>query len=167
MRPYVLSVALALLSLASTPATAAALAPSKPSQLVAVTALGTCPLGFTTALFDTLVKGDGTTAPFSIPAGEVLVITDLTVVVDGKTPGDTIDAGVFAGTSASSRSLIFFENITAGPSGAVTLSATFPTGIVVKSGTSLCPIARDNTGGSGTPAVFAGGSLHGFLTKDK
>src|SRR5262249_22280696 len=70
MRPYVLSVALVLLGLASTPATAAALAPSKPSQLVNVAAFGTCPLGFTTDLFDTLVKGDGTKAPFSIPAGE-------------------------------------------------------------------------------------------------
>src|SRR5262249_21100140 len=165
MRPYVLSVALVLLGLASTPATAAAVAPSKPSQVVAVAALGTCPLGFTTDLFDTLVKGDGTKAPFSIPAGEVLVITDLTVLADGRTPGDTIQAQLVAGTSASSNVDIFAENVTAGTSGGVTLAATFPTGIVVKSGTSLCPIAVDLTHPGGS--VVAGGSLHGFLTKDK
>src|SRR5262249_44385742 len=72
MRRYVLSVALVLLSLASKPARAAALAPSKPSQLVTVAALGSCTaLGLTTDLFNTLVKGDGTTAPFSIPAPHV------------------------------------------------------------------------------------------------
>jgi hypothetical protein len=166
MRRHALSVALVLLGLASTRATAAALAPSKPSQLVDVEALGLCtPLGLTTDLFDTLVKGDGTKAPFSIPAGEVLVITDITVVADGRTPGHTIQGQVVAGTTAASQSFIFAENVTAGPSGGVTLSATFPTGIVVKSGTSICPIASDLTGVSTN--IAASGSLHGFLTKDK
>ena len=117
MRRHVLSVALVLLGLASTPTTAA-LAPSKPSQLVDVAALGICtPLGLFTDIFDTLVKGDGTQAPFSIPAGEVLVITDITVVADGRTPGHTIQAQVLAGTAAASHSAIFQENVTAGPSG--------------------------------------------------
>jgi len=103
MRPYVLSVALVLLGLASTPATAAALAPSKPSQLVDVQANGSCPFTFTTDLFNTLVKGDGTTAPFSIPAGEVLVITDLTVYANGKTPGDTIQQEKPRGVARDSK----------------------------------------------------------------
>jgi hypothetical protein len=165
MRPYALSVALVLLGLA-TPATAAALAPSKPSQLVAVVATGSCPfVGVTTGLFDTLVKGDGTRAPFSIPAGEVLVITDLTILANAETPGHTIQAQLLAGTSAISNFDIFAENVTAGTSGGVTLAATFPTGIVVKSGTSLCPVAIDFTSSGGS--VSAGGTLHGFLTKDK
>jgi hypothetical protein len=72
---------------------------------------------------------------------------------------------VVAGTSAISQFSLFTQNVTAGASGAVTLAATFPTGIVLKSGTSLCATAFDftNIGGS----VAAAGSLHGFLTKDK
>ena len=118
MRRHVLSVALVVLSLASTPATAA-LAPSKASQLVDVLALGNCmpALGLTTDLFNTLVKGDGTTAPFSIPAGQVLVITDLTVIADGRTPGNTVQVQVVAGKMAGAAPVIFEENVTAGPSG--------------------------------------------------
>ena len=56
----------------------------------------------------------------------------------------------------------FIGSVPAEPGGGVGLSATFPTGIVVKSGTSICPVAFD-----GTSNVAAGGSLHGFLTKDK
>ena len=163
MRPYVLSVTLFLLGLASTPASAAALAPSKPSQLVTVAALGSCTaLGLTTDLFNTLVKGDGTTAPFSIPAGQVLVITDLTVFATGKTAGGTVQVQVAVGTAATSHIFIVAANVTANPSGGVGFTATFPTGIVVKSGASICPLAFD-----GTSNVAAGGSLHGFLTKDK
>ena len=163
MRPYVLSVTLFLLGLASTPATVAALAPSKPSQLVTVAAEGSCTaLGLTTDRFDTLVKDDGTTAPFSIPAGQVLVITDLTVFAPGKTAGGTVQVQVVVGTAATSHFAIVTANVTANASGGVGFAATFPTGIVVKSGASICPVAFD-----GTSNVAAGGSLHGFLTKDK
>src|SRR5262249_549990 len=161
MRPYVLSVTLFLLGLASTPATAA-LAPSKPSQLVTVAASGSCTaLGLTTDLFNTLVKGDGTTAPFSIPAGQVLVITDLTVFAPGKTADGTVQVQVVVGTATSHFGIVT-ANVTANASGGVGFAATFPTGIVVKSGASICPVAFD-----GTSNVAAGGSLHGFLTKDK
>ena len=123
---------------------------------------GSCPLGFTTDLFDTLVKGDGTKAPFSIPAGQVLVITDLTVFAPGKTAGGTVQVQVVVGTAATSQFSIVTANVTANASGGVGFAATFPTGIVVKSGASICPVAFD-----GTSNVAAGGSLHGFLTKDK
>jgi hypothetical protein len=125
-------------------------------------AFGSCPFAVTTALFNIIVKGDGTTAPFSIPAGQVLVITDLTVYANSKTPGDIVQIQVIAGTAGSSARPIFIDNVTAGASGGVGLSATFPTGIVVKSGTSLCPVAID----AGVND-FAGGTLRGFLTKDK
>src|SRR5262249_51098769 len=103
MRRHVLSIALVLLSLASTPASAAAVATSNPSQLVTVAAVGNCTaaLGLSTDLFNTLVKGDGTTAPFSIPAGQVLVITDLTVFAPGKTAGGTVQVQVVVGTATS------------------------------------------------------------------
>src|SRR5262249_15645426 len=143
MRRHVLSVALVLLSLASTPTTAA-LAPSKPSQLVAVGAFGLCTsLGLSTDLFTTRVNGDGTQVPFSIPAGEVLVITDLTVFGNGKTAGGMVFVELIVGTTASSKTSILGANVTADASGAFGFSATFPTGIVVKSGTSICPVAID------------------------
>src|SRR5262249_40899143 len=117
MRRHVLSVALVVLSLASTPASAAALAPSKPSQLVGVAADGNCmpALGMSTDLFNTLLRGDGTTEPFSIPAGEVLVITDLTVFSNGLTPGDTIQLQVLAGRMAGAASSIFAGSAPADP----------------------------------------------------
>jgi hypothetical protein len=133
--------------------------------LVAVAALGSCTsLGLTTDLFNTRVNGDGTTAPFSIPAGQVLVITDLTVFATGKTAGGTVQAQVVVGTAATSHFSIVSGNVTANASGGVGFTATFPTGIVVKSGTTICPEAID----FGNPTnVAAGGELHGFLTKDK
>src|SRR5262249_62349717 len=115
----------------------------------------------TTDLFNTLVKGDGTTAPFSIPAGQVLVITDLTVFAPGKTAGGTVQVEVVVGTATSHFSIVT-ANVTANASGGVGFTATFPTGIVVKSGASICPVAFD-----GTSNVAAGGPLHGFLTEDK
>jgi hypothetical protein len=71
---------------------------------------------------------------------------------------------VAVGTAATSHFSIVNENVTANASGGVGYTATFPTGIVVKSGTSICPEAIDL---GNVTNVAAGGSLHGFLTKDK
>ena len=141
-----------------------ALEASLPSQLVSLLARGSCPF-FITDAFDTRVNGDGTVTNFVIPKGEVLVVTDVSIVRNaaGLTPGGTAQAQLVIGTVAH-PGLVFAENITVGTSGAITVHATFPTGIVVKQGSIICPVARDLTGSSTN--LTAGGTLHGFLTAD-
>lgn len=52
-----------------------ALAPSKASQLVTLVGGAACScFGGTGVVFDTRVNGDGTIAPFAIPAKQVLVL---------------------------------------------------------------------------------------------
>jgi len=132
------------------------LAPSKPSQMVLVTvgpAAG-CPQGaenLTEQIFP-----DGTRGPFSIPSGQVLVITEVEWSVAAA------PANVYAGTAiylASHRDgpLWSDEALTDG-NGFVGTSSLVPSAIV-KSGDTLCRTSSPGTG--------LGLMLRGFLTKDR
>jgi hypothetical protein len=136
------------------------LAPRKASDVVTLTTTGT-PCGTQGTAFDELDLPGGGTAPFSIPPGMVLVVTEIEVVVAG---GGTGSGGitVLRTTGGSFGSFIAeaFVNLSNSPGATFTL----PTGSVVASGTTICAEGSNFTTG-GTP-LTVGGTLHGFLAED-
>ena len=143
--------------------TARALEPAKPSQLVTLLSESSCPFA-TTDAYGPRVNANGTTVNFVIPNGQVLVVTDITAVRSGMMPGDTVQVQILIGTKVHFVP-VFYENVTVGASGGVTLQTTFPNGFVVKPGVSVCPIVLDLT--SSNRNFAAGGTLHGFLAVDQ
>src|SRR5262249_19343635 len=135
---------------------AGTLGPSKASQLVTLGTSGaSCLSGLRKV--DTRLNGDGTSAPFIIPPGMVLVITgaewftfDLPGLGSGTEPFNINLEG--AGTAT--------VHVTGGQFGVEGEggSTTFSSGIVVKPGTNIC--ARLGSGNSPFPVI------HGFLAKD-
>jgi hypothetical protein len=132
---------------------------------------GTCANG--DSRLDTRVNADGTTTPFSIPSGMVLVITEAQGRVDDGTitdPGNGHNGQVVIYRSGPSS--VAEISVDIGPLGSVGLARnafsapphSFPSGVVVKSGTDICVGGLD----LGTQTAQVGnGVLHGFLTKDK
>jgi hypothetical protein len=140
----------------------AQVAPAAPSDIMDVqaTSFVSAHCGTFTAMyaFDRRVVGS-TVAPFSVPAGKVFVVT----AFDWKIRGAVLDRN---------RTASLFRVIGGGLNGASAMStgagdgtgraggsATFPTGIVVENGTTLC-IQID--GSAATDVVS--GTVHGFLT---
>jgi hypothetical protein len=131
----------------------AALAPSKASQLVTLVGGAACScFGGTGVALDTRVNADGTTAPFSIPAKQVLVldawrwdevsaspVTGVFLCL-GSSPG----AAAWTSTATTTMSIAFFD-------------AALPA-IPVKSGAAMCAASY-----GATPNV----AVHGFLASDR
>jgi hypothetical protein len=109
----------------------------------------------------------GTTSAFSVGTGHVLVITAVEISGSGGAAGNIGELGVAAFSSfvpAASSFLFGQTSITMDSGGNMSHQYTFPTGVVVKSGVTLCAAAFDVT--TSTPlTVF--GILHGYLTLDK
>jgi hypothetical protein len=140
----------------------AQVAPSAPSEIIDVQSLsgisGTCGGSASLIAFDRRVAGN-TVVPFSVPAGKDFVVTAIDWQVSGLRLNRARTARFFRvlfggmnGPSAMSTSM----SDDVGQAGA---SVTFPTGIVISSGTSLC-VQLD--GGSTSDRVSA--VAHGFLT---
>jgi len=133
---------------------AAVLAPDKASDLRTLTNTGAiCPGTSSAQAVDQQQNPDGTIAPFSIPAGSVLVITSYSFAIS-TSPGSTENVGLLAinGTTVSGLTQCFAVTDAAGHAGA---SCTTPAGIAVKGGSTLC-VSRPSR-------VF----VHGFLANDK
>ncbi len=152
-----MTTAIALMTWASA-ATAGVLAPRKPSQSITLLTSGvSAPCGGTAldALVDTEILSDGTTAPFTIPSGMVLVIDGLSWAASSGTPdrliGILIDIGGDLPNAPWNDSAISDSLGDAGHD-------VFVPNIPIKSGVSLCLHA----GGTLTRGI-----VHGFLTKDK
>lgn len=137
---------------------AAALAPTKPSQILNLYNSGATSCGGVSAVVDRIVKPDGTSAAFSIPTGQVLIVTSVDWVAASVTanrhwefvlgfPGGSFSLGDGAQSDAD---------------GQVSGTLLVPGGLVVKSGVQLCPHLTRNGGDA-----FAAVRVHGFLAKDK
>ena len=163
MRP--LALALVLLSLATANDAAAVLAPGKASQLVTLQAGGGCPIAGhpTDTGFTQRATSDGSLVPFSTPAKQVLLLTDIDISITNQVANDNV--GVLMVVGSSTPGTIVAGRVVAVPAGGVA-SVTFdpPNGIAIKSGTSLCVTVVNFTRGGQVP-VF--GIAHGFLAPDK
>ena len=159
-------IVLALGCLGFAAASHAGLTPTKGSQLVTLTAGGECPItGHPNAtLFSLRLGPDGASAPFTIPAKQILVLTEVTASGVGNIAGDVFFVSVLVGNGdrgdfAAAR----FTTVNA--SGMFDTSFTPPNGIVVKSGNVACLDLVDTNHVSS----FVGGLgvAHGFLAPDK
>jgi hypothetical protein len=132
----------------------AGLAPSKASQLVNLVSGAACTCaGASGTLIDTIVKPDGTTAPFAIPAKRVLVLDAWSWQSLAGPAGDTLFFCL--GASAS-----YVSWTSAAPSlgGVAFHDSTLPL-IAVTSGVPICVASY--------VAVPVSVHMHGFLAADK
>jgi hypothetical protein len=143
----------------------AGLTPTKSSQLVTLVGGGACPDAGqvnTTALV-TRIATDGSASGLVIPPKQVLVLNDIQVSATNQITGDPFLVGVLV-TGAGSTNFVAATHTTAPGSG---ISVTFapPTGIAVKSGSTVCVQIVDFS----HPAAFVGSLAvaHGFLAPDK
>jgi hypothetical protein len=146
----------------------APLAPSKPSQIVTLTYDGFCAGG--TSLDNIIgirIMPDGTTQPFTIPPGQVLVVTGIdwsAYRCPPSTAPGTVLMYVFLGATGR---VAFADTAVIGagatPTSACSIGgkASIVPNLVVKPGIELCA-GFDNQGFSGSPAI-----VHGFLTSDE
>ena len=167
MRRRLSTILAALAALGLATSAYAVLGPTKASQLVTVTSSGSCPIpghpSSNSAAFTNLIHADGTSSPFAIPAKQVFIITDATLTVSGQGANDAMLALLSIGT-ASGGTQIAGQYDTAGPTGAVKSTFTFPAGVAVKSTSILCARLIDTTQGG---SVFFSGTAHGYFAPDK
>jgi hypothetical protein len=148
-----------------TSAHATGVEPKKPSQLVQIqynTSSPTlCPNGH--LALDQLVAADGTVSPFTIPDGQVLVITEARLGQGIHIAGRPVLV-LLERSSAAGTNIIAAEAAVDDAAGLHTSVFTFPTGAIVKAGTNICIFAKDVLNGTN---LFVGGQVYGFLTPDK
>jgi len=132
----------------------AGLAPSKASQFVNLTSGATCTCaGGNGVLMDTVVRPDGSTAPFAIPAKQVLVLDGWSWL---KLAPSAVDTVFFClGASASAVSWVSTASSVAGQ---VFHESSLPP-ITVKSGVPICVASYG--------PLPTGTHMHGFLAADK
>ena len=140
------------------------LGPVKASDLVTLTSSGAfCSAGHPAVRrFDVQNNGDGTTTPFVIPAGQVLVVTGIDFR-QGRTdgPGQQEELFLFA-SSLISDSLSNMADLMAAPGSSDSragLSAAI-TGVIIKS--TAIPCWQVNSLNIGTARAV----LHGYLAPD-
>lgn len=141
-----------------TPAAAAPLAPKKASQLVRLRALGlpACNVGGGVSA-STLEFADGTTAPYAVPAGQVLVVTGMSWALTGANPAESTTASVAIVVGGLQRTA-FVDAALSDGTGFVSGKATIPD-FAVKPGIEICVVP-----GSGAVSYA---TVYGFFTKDK
>ncbi len=155
---FVLAVICCLLFAACTHTTA----PTKPSELVTLIAdpsTAICPATTVPHVFGDRLQPDGTRVPFTIPNGQVLVITSFDWVVEGSTQANNAvwTAITFMG---SGKNNALFSGAMTDSIGRAAGTTLVPDGIVVAPGTVLC---LDFVAG----ASAAYGRAHGYLTKNQ
>jgi hypothetical protein len=101
---------------------------------------------------------------FSIPPGSVLVITQVEITA-ASTPaaGDQCEV-VLELQTANSFSFLALHTDLCNATGRMDGTLTFPTGAVVKPGSTLCAVGFDFSQGFQLSGVFA--AVHGFFAKD-
>jgi hypothetical protein len=140
-------------------AVAAALAPAKPSQVVTLTngSGNDCP--FLGEAVDTQLFPDGSVQPFTIPAKQVLVITEVDWgVVFGPASAAAVVALSVQPPSAT-QSIPFFLDVTPADATGTAGGTAAIANAIVRSGSTVCVAG----GTTGTKQVI----LRGFLTKDR
>jgi len=131
------------LAAAAAPA-GAVLGPTRASQVVTlISGPRECPLIGDS--FDTQILPDGSMRPFSIPSGQVLVVTEVDWVVAGATPSTFAGFGLMALTLSNSPSTSFFrDGVLADRTGNARHAASVANAVVAP-GAQLC-IFRESTG---------------------
>jgi hypothetical protein len=133
------------------------------SDVVTMQSSSACPSG-PGEIFDQVVKPDGSFTTFSIPAGKVFVITALSVA--GGTgspqaiPGNPVQVQLHINGSFYSAT---DQNVDLGPSKSLSLHQTFPTGIVVGSGSPICVVGVDLVTAT---SVGVSGTINGYMATD-
>jgi hypothetical protein len=136
---------------------ASAVEAKKPSELVTLEANDPCDLS-RGQTYNLRVFPDGSTAPFSIPEGQVLVVTRWMFSFGAGSPGNGAIAVLkFDGTSSGVGVGHFTYDSEGTGGGTLELSA------VVGAGKTLCGTHGDNAPGVGSLR----GLLEGYLTKAK
>lgn len=154
---FALGVLVPMIAMSVGSANAAALAPSKPSDVRVLELGAPCPALGTFAL-DTRVHGDGTTSPFSIPDKQALILDSVTWVVNGvATLGGLCGIVLRVGTQTIWQDIVTQSN----PSGSCGATTPLPP-LVIPAGSTLC--IGVSAGGSVNANVTR---VHGFLTKNK
>ena len=130
------------------PSQAGILAPKKASDLVTLTPSGAGCVSALGVLLDTRVAADGTTAPFTVPAGQVLVLTGMEAIHIFATGIEY--AALITDTPTQ---VLIFDTAIADNNDVANVSIP---DVPVKVGLCL------QVGGSGEGAI-----VHGFLAKDQ
>jgi len=99
---------------------------------------------------------------FTIPTGQVWVVTSIDWEVQGVLPSQLQTAFFFVATTVGDNGPAGQSTVLADGKGRVGASAVFPTGIVVKAGQSLCIAMPEPEGDK-----FFSGVAHGFFAPDK
>jgi hypothetical protein len=139
------------------PAWAGTVGAKKPSDEVTLKTGAPCP-GFNGLTFDTRLNADGTTSPFTIPAGQVLILDHLSWLTNNAGAAGGIEAVdlYLSGSSEILWSVYSVRTTDLYAAGNPPLPH-----IPIKSGSTLC--IRPEFTSLNAPYVH----VHGFLTKDK
>ena len=158
----ILAVALAL---NAAPLTAA----EKASDIIELSSTfgsGTCPLVAFGQVVDSVANPDGTrTAGFSIPSGQVLVVTDINFHTLGAAAGTLISFSLTRATSTANNSIAEVDAVTGADGSATGLVSL--RGAVIKSGVTLCGGCFDHaTHATISNPADCSTTVHGFLATD-
>jgi hypothetical protein len=154
---YAAIIALAAVSAAAGPAGAAGVGPSRASDIVTLVSSGAS-CGGANYFVDLRVNPDGTTSPFEIPPGRVLVVTSAEWQGSGL-PNHFYSFVLYAGNTA----IISGPGSQSNGQGQVAGTVVLPTGAVVGRDAELCTVL--NSFEVADTSVFP--RIHGFLTKDR
>jgi hypothetical protein len=144
-----------VLILAATSASAAPLAPRRPSDVVTLRSSGAaCALHASTRMLDLRVLPDGTTAPFALAEKQVLVVTGVDWAVEGAPVDDQIQLFLYVDASV----VVPLLSDRGDAAGAQIIRSTSISPIVV-AGT-LCAAST-------SVVTSVGATVHGFLAKDR
>jgi hypothetical protein len=159
-RNLLIAAALAtLLGATPEPATSAGFAAAKPSQIVTLrnSSGNDCP--FAGEALDNQVLPDGTILPFTIPAKQVLVITEVNWGVVFGPASQSAVIGLSVQAPSAMQANAFFVDVVPTDSAGTAGRSSVVANAIVRSGNTLCV---DNVT-SGTATVI----VRGFLTKDR
>ena len=139
----------------------------KPSQLVSafnniVSPDNNCGSGNGNVV-DTVGNSDGTTSPLSIPSGKVLVITSATLNSTAGIAGHRIFLTINRAAAAGGIPVGTQVGLSSS-TGDTSAVFSFPTGVVVKSGVSVCVSAFD---GSALQSGNILAEIQGYITTDE
>ena len=100
----------------------------------------------------------GLTTPFSVPAGQVLVVTSVQVSMAAQLSSNIV-FGLVRSRSVSATNIPVFSGVPIATNGTGSTNLTIPNGFVVPSGTDLCLLV------AGVGSTTA--TVQGYLAKDK
>lgn len=143
------------------------LGPTKASQLVTVQAFGPCPIplhtGSNSLRLSRMIDATGAATNFVIPAKKVFVMSDAIVSTGAVSVGNVLASTIVVGTAAGGVEVAARFD-TAATNGTATATFTFPTGIAVRSGATVC-IEMLNFSAGGFVGLV--GYVHGYFAPDK